>query len=372
MSLKPKLPPFKKTLTKLKRRLLSHPRAIRTILIISFLALIIFTATKTLTPLINLETPTQFISAFLKPASHLRQTHNRTNFILLGIGGAAHEAGDLTDTIIFVSLNLETGDTLLLPLPRDLWVSSLRAKLNTAYHYGKEKKPSTGGLILAKAAVGEILDQPVHYAVVVNFDAFQDLVDLVGGVQINVPRTFDDYYYPIPGMEDAQPEELRYQHLHFDAGPQHMNGTTALKFARSRHSQDQQEGTDFARSQRQQLVILSLKDKLLSPKFLLKPKNIQSLISIADQHLQTDLSPSSYPALARLALKFDSEKLRTSQLSSSTPESPNPQALLINPPISSDHDDQWVLVPQDEDWSQIHAFVECLLYSQTDCQENAK
>jgi LCP family protein required for cell wall assembly len=371
---KPKFTQLQKTLTKLRRQLLSHPKIIRAVIIVAVLLTLIFTASKTLPSLTILETPSQHLFAFLNPDQHLRHTHHRTNFILLGIGGAAHEAGDLTDTIIFVSIDLETKDTLLLPLPRDLWVSSLRAKLNTAYHYGEEQKPGTGGLILTKAAVGEILDQPIHYAALINFDGLKNLVDLAGGIDINIPHTFDDYYYPIPGMEEAEPEELRYEHLHFDAGLQHLDGTTALKFVRSRHSQDPEEGTDFARQRRQQLVILALKDRLLTPKFLLKSSNIKALKSLSDRYLITDFPNSSAGALLHLALQFNTQNLRTAQIPASTPESPNSQALLINPSISKEYDNQWVLVPQDQDWTQVHTFIECLLYQpiKSDCNQIKK
>jgi LCP family protein required for cell wall assembly len=363
---------LQKTLTKLKRQLLSHPHLVRILLAITLFTGIVFIIIKTIPPRIPFTPTTQFVSSFLHPDRYLHQTHNRTNFILLGVGGAAHEAGDLTDTIIFGSMDTQTGDLLLLPIPRDLWVSSLQAKINTAYHYGELKRPGSGGLILAKAAVGEILDQPVHYAALIDFTGFQQLVDLVGGVDVNVPHTFDDYHYPIPGMETAEPESARYEHLHFDAGSTHLDGTTALKFVRSRHSEDPQEGTDIARQARQQLVITALKDKLLQPRFLLNTSNLKNITSLADQYLTTDFPSESYGALARLLLKFKSTRLRTAQLSVSLPETPNDQSLLVNPPISKEFNNQWVLTPRDDDWTAIHTFTSCILYSQTqnDCHQN--
>ena len=88
--------------------------------------------------------------------SSLPQHSGRTNFLLLGVGGDGHEGPDLADTIILVSIKPDTGETVLISLPRDLWVPSLRAKINSAYHYGFTKEGTKGGLLLAKSAVSEI------------------------------------------------------------------------------------------------------------------------------------------------------------------------------------------------------------------------
>lgn len=262
------------------------------------------------------------------PEDILRAASGRTNFLILGMGGAGHEAADLTDTIMFISLNPLTKDTVLLSIPRDLWVASLRAKINTAYHYG--------GLTAAKTAVTAILGQPVHYAVTLDFAGFTEVIDLVGGIDITVPAAFDDFQYPVPGQETAPPAD-RYEHLHFAAGPQRLDGTTALKYVRSRNAQGDQ-GSDFARSRRQQQVISAFKDKLFSAQTLLNPTRLLELKRTLSASLIHDLSDAEILALAKLAIGFSTASIRSGNL----------DALLYHPPISPRYDSQWVLIPRDD------------------------
>jgi len=276
-------------------------------------------------------------STLVKPAPDiLRHSQGRTNFLLLGMGGAGHEAATLTDTIMFASLDLQTKDTVILSIPRDLWVPSLRAKINTAYYYG--------GLPAAKTAVTEILGQPVHYAITLDFAGFVKAIDLVGGVDITVPQTFDDFKYPIPGQENVLPEPDRYEHLHFDAGPQHLDGTTALKYVRSRNAPSEQ-GTDFARSRRQQQILSAFKDKIFSTQVLLNPVRLLELKRTLSDSLIHDLSDAEILALAKLAVGFSIHSLRSGLLDTGDASS---EGLLVHPPVSARYDHQWVLIPQND------------------------
>ncbi|HUS59821.1 MAG TPA: LCP family protein [Nevskiaceae bacterium] len=287
-----------------------------------------------------------------------KAAQERTNILILGMGGEDNKVKDLTDTIIFLSLNLKTSKTLMLSLPRDIWIPSMRAKINTAYHYGEEKKLG-GGLILAKAAVSEILGQPIHYAVGLDFGGFVKAVDVLGGVEIEVERSFDDYRYPIPGKEDddcgGDPEfACRYEHLHFKAGWQTMDGQRALKYVRSRNAEGE-EGTDFARSRRQQRLLLAVRNKIFSAKTIFRPGKLTELIKVLKQSIKTDITPNDYPGLAKLALKFKPEKMRTEVLD-----------FLINPPLSATYDFHWVLVPPTSSWQEVHDYALCLL-EEKDC-----
>ncbi|MFH0852066.1 MAG: LCP family protein, partial [bacterium] len=121
------------------------------------------------------------LTAIVNPAiTRLNSFRGRTNILLLGVGGGDHPGADLTDSIMLISVNLVTSDTVLISLPRDIWVESLSAKLNTAYHYG-ETKEAGGGLVLAKSAVSEIINQPVHYAALLDFSGFEKAIDVGGG-----------------------------------------------------------------------------------------------------------------------------------------------------------------------------------------------
>src|SRR5205814_7952897 len=98
-------------------------------------------------------------------------TENRVNVLLLGIGGGTHEGPDLTDTIIFVSIDPNTKKITMVTIPRDLWVPELRAKINTAYTFGEEKQKG-GGLVLTKATIGKVLNQQPDYAIKIDFSGF--------------------------------------------------------------------------------------------------------------------------------------------------------------------------------------------------------
>ncbi len=251
--------------------------------------------------------------------------------VLLGYGGGGHSGGRLTDTIITVFIDRDRQRITLLSLPRDLWVSlptqpdqETGWKLNAAYAIGSDDqryplKPAqytgpAGGGELAKFAIEKILGIPVKYFVALDFDGFVRSVDVLGGVEINVTRTFTDPLYPIEGQEEntcgKSPEELatieattsaeqaeklfacRYEILHFERGPQLMSGDTALKYVRSRHSPE--AGNDFSRSQRQRELLVAVKNKVLSIGFL--PKAITFVNTLAG-HLQTDLQIEDFQRL---------------------------------------------------------------------------
>lgn len=289
--------------------------------------------------------------------SRLESFRGRTNFLLLGVGGTGHEGGDLTDSIMLVSVNLTSADTVIFSLPRDIWVESLQAKLNTAYHYG-EAKQTGGGLILAQAAVGEIINQPVHYALVLDFSGFEKAIDILGGIEVDVPRGFVDRQYPIPGRENAEPESARYETVEFARGRQVFDGATALKYVRSRHAEGE-EGTDYARAQRQQRVILAFKDRVLAASTWLNPGKIKRLKAALVSSVKTDLPAEVYPDLVKLGIKIDQSQIRTGVLDQGSSAEDIPP-LLYNPPVS--RYGQWVLLPAGDDWAKVYQYVEEILY----------
>jgi len=273
----------------------------------------------------------------------------RLNFLILGIAGENHEGKDLTDSIIFASLDSKTGGALFLSVPRDIWIPKWRAKLNSIYHYK--------GLEETKKTVGEILGQEVNYGIVIDFEVFKKTIDVLGGITVEVERSFDDFKYPIPGKENdlcgGDPEyKCRWEHIHFEAGKQEMNGETALKFVRSRNATGE-EGTDFARAARQQKVILAIKNKILSPRFFLTPGKPLQLIKLVSLNIQTDIPKEKYWELAKIALRFRSKNLKMEVLNNN---------YLINPQTAKEkYDNQWVLVPKSGNWSEIQEYVKKFL-----------
>lgn len=232
----------------------------------------------------------------------LKSTDSRTNLLILGIGGGTHPGADLTDTILVVSLDVSRRTMAMVSIPRDIWSDTLQDKVNSAYHYGEEKMGG-GGLILSKAIVEEVTGLPIHYSLVIDFSGFRDMIDIVGGVNVTVPIAFTDPEFPVEGKEDDMCDGdptfgCRYQALHFDAGTQLMDGERALMYARSRHAEGQ-EGSDFARSRRQQDVLVALKGKLSNPSSWFPPTRTVQLLSVLDQATDTDLNIGEFLTIGK-------------------------------------------------------------------------
>ena len=303
--------------------------------------------------------PTDLLNLFSDNKQELNSQAGVTNFLLLGIRGEGSDSPNLTDTMIFASYNKQKNVLTQIGIPRDIWVPSIRDKINTAYHYGELASPS-GGVTLVEASIFEIIGQPINYTAVINFSFFKQVIDLVGGVDINVSPAFVDKEFPIPGKENAIPVSSRFETISFSEGINHLDGETALKFVRSRHSPDEQ-GTDFARSKRQQQLISALKDKLINTNFFLNDQKVSSLIDITKNNLITNLPPSHYPTIARIALGLNNESIRSAILDTK-PDS-NGISILENPKISKTYDNKWVLIPKDNNWKALKQYVENILAS---------
>lgn len=304
--------------------------------------------------------PGEVYSAVFKNENDLKQKDGRINILLLGVGDENHDGPNLTDTMILVSLDPEKKDIFTLSLPRDIWSDELKDKINSAYAYGEDKKKG-GGIILSKAVASEITDLPVHYVIKINFSAFEKLINLLGGIDVNVENSFTDEKFPIPGKENENcPEDdkefkCRYTAVHFEKGLTHMDGATALNFVRSRFAEGA-EGTDFARSRRQLNALTAIKSKVFSIKTLTDEKLISDLISTVMKNIETDISREEAVIFAKTALKFKDAQIRHGVLDWGDPIN-NKQGLLINPPLSEEYKYAWVLIPRNKSWKEIHDYI---------------
>lgn len=326
------------------------------LIILSLLVLLLFLGflkIKTFLVSINI-VPKHVVALFQDPMDHFDHSNQRTNFLLLGIKGENDsDVPDLADTIIVASYNHSTKQITIISIPRDLWIDSLKTKINAVYHYGQKREPPMG-LNLIQASVQETLGLPIHYTVVVNFNSFTEVIDLLGGVEVNVETSFTDSLFPIPGKEDVYPIEDRYETIHFDQGPQMMDGQTALKFVRSRHAEGD-EGTDFARNSRQQLVIKALRQQLLSTNVILNKSVRTQLLDIIQQNLNTNLTVDDYPSLVNLLIS--SRKNQFSSISLSTEATITDIAILENPPGYL-YQNQWVLIAKDNNWEALKQYIQ--------------
>lgn len=325
----------------------------------------------------------------------LQSTNGRVNVLILGIGGKGHEGPDLTDTLILASIDKNAKDVALVSIPRDLWVPTDSVKINHVYAYGEE----AGGQGLESAAntVEELLGIPVHYAFRIDFNGFTKAVDLVGGLDINVETAFVDPKYPLAGKEDdlcdltietedrngvevqvvkdatgsaiplAEIDEkndpflCRYETLTFKKGPTTMDGTTTLKFVRSRHGTNG-EGSDFARSARQQKVILAFREKVLSQETLLNPAKILDLIATFGSSIDTNISDEQIPLFAKMVPKISGEKIRRIVLDTTRPQS------VLEFGLPQNHGGQSVVVPKNNNWEELKIYLNREIYPQTESQ----
>lgn len=274
------------------------------IIIIAFLVSIISAALSMSLLFTSSRRPLAKTSAIWEKAQSYIQTgpeKTAFNILLLGYGGGNHSGGGLSDALVLANINTTTKKVNMIAIPRDIWVelpvrSDLKEshKINAAFAIGNddqgyplkepEYKGGDGGGKMAKYAVEKVTGLTVDYYAAVDFGSFERAIDALGGVTVDVPVAFDDYYYPVKGLENElcgmTPERIaeihslysgfelekqfkcRYEQLHFEKGEQKMDGVTALKFIRSRHSD--QHGGDFARGQRQQAVLTGVRNKLLS------------------------------------------------------------------------------------------------------------
>ncbi|HSX48291.1 MAG TPA: LCP family protein [Candidatus Nanoarchaeia archaeon] len=223
----------------------------------------------------------------------------RVNILVMGIGGAGHDGGNLSDTMVVVSIDPRTKDVAMLSLPRDLYVPIPgygTTKINAANAYGEAYKYPGGGGALAKTTVSKVLDIPIHYYIRVDFGAFKQAVDSVGGVDINVAQSLYDPEYP---CDNNQARECGFS---LSAGQKHMDGTLALKYVRCRKGNC---GNDFGRAARQQQVMLALREKALSLQTLSNPAKLSGLIDAIGDHVKTDLQPNEIKKLAEIARQIN-------------------------------------------------------------------
>ncbi|MCD4760647.1 LCP family protein [bacterium] len=235
------------------------------------------------------------------------EKEDRINFVLLGMGGAGHAGPYLTDTIIIASFKPSTKEAAIFSLPRDMIVPLNRGdyrKINSIYTIG-ELQDDRGGGQLMKDIISETFDIPIHYFAAVDFNGFIEMIDAIGGIKVDVKRSFIDYEFPT--YDD------KWQTVSFEAGEQKMDGITALRFSRSRHGNNG-EGSDFARIKRQQTVLLAAKDKMTSFNTLINPKKITSLFSLFNKYTKTDLEPWEAVKLVHLAKGMNTQQVVTQSI----------------------------------------------------------
>jgi LCP family protein required for cell wall assembly len=218
----------------------------------------------------------------------------RLNVLLLGIDSRGDSSQTQnTDTMIVLSLDPVNKTAAMLSIPRDTYIDRPGVfvdKINAAYAFG--------GPDLSRRVVEDLLGIRVNAYALVDFDAFTRIVDAVGGVVIDVKRPVRDEAYPTP--------DYGIERLDITAGPQLMDGSTALRFARSRH-----DANDYSRAQRQQLVLSALRTRLTDGEFL---GGLPRLVDRVGSAVQTNFDPANVLPLAQFGSGIDGEAIRSEVL----------------------------------------------------------
>jgi len=334
----------------------------------------------------------------------IREEKNQFNFLIFGYGGGKHEGTYLTDTIMIFHVDIKNKKAALISLPRDLWVplpkkdgSKFFSKINAIYQMElfPESYPQINNKFLGKKddaaltkfIVSKIFSIPIDYYVAVDFEGFKKAIDILGGIDVNVEKSFTDPAYPIDGKEndlcDEETEKMfkeveqflkpgynpedkerllkenpkldeflknatespnlafpcRYETLFFKKGKTHMNGETALKYARSRHSLE--DGSDFSRAHRQHLLLEAVKNKILSLNLITKAPN---LLDQLGDHFKTDFPLSDLAKFSKEVLNIKNYQFFNYILSNKN---------FLQDSISDDG--QYILIPKDGEnsWNEI-------------------
>jgi len=223
----------------------------------------------------------------------------RINILLLGIAGEKNPGKNLTDTIMIMSISTDSKKVALLSLPRDLYANvpdtNRWTKINSIYQYGSGNNI---GIELIKKSVENITDLKIHYFLVMDFEGFKKIIDDIGGINVSVEKDIYDSRYPGPNYS--------YETFEIKKGLHKMNGETALKYARERHSDS--EG-DFGRAKRQQKVIQSFKNKVFSLKTFLNVFTFNKLLNTLEENIKTNIRLDEIESFIDLSRKVDSQNI---------------------------------------------------------------
>ncbi|HUZ88415.1 MAG TPA: LCP family protein [Candidatus Acidoferrales bacterium] len=262
------------------------------------------------------------------------QHGQRVNLLLLGYGGAENDAPWLTDSIMVLSIDPSTHRAVEVSIPRDLMVPidafsdhrSFSDKINVAYAVGMDDADWAGKSSQFRAATspdagGRLAEQTVTNLTGLHFDgfvgvdflAFRDLVNALGGVQICLSGPLDDYQYP--NYKDGYVKGG----IHFPSGCQQVNGEQALELARSRHATESAAATDFARAARQRQLLDAIRRKAAS---LGAIRRAPALMSALQKNFITDLGLADLNALYSYSSKLSAASIASAALTDSNLTAP--------------------------------------------------
>lgn len=305
------------------------------------------------------------------------EKEGRINILLLGMRGEnVPGGGTLADTIMVLSIKPNDNKASFLSIPRDLYVDNpnlgAKSKINAVYAYGQQDGKNNG-ISSMKEVVGKIVGQEIHYAVVINFKGFTDLVDAIGGIEITLDKPFEEamqfdeervcdsytftkptgkYEYKYHTRKDGSKYVAATYKLctnpnvecggdfKLPAGTQTLNGEKALCYARSRKT-----SSDFERARRQQMIIQEIKEKAVSIGTLADFEKTNAVMNALGDNLKTDLQLWEMKRLYEMEKNMQNPEIIQKVLENSS------EGLLYNPPETKEAG--YILLPIGDNYQAI-------------------
>lgn len=281
------------------------------------------------------------------------QENGRVNILLLGAAGEKKPGGNLTDTVMILSIDTKNKKVAMLSLPRDFYVqipnSNSFTKINSLYKIGINQN---NGADLIKEAVEKITDLKINYFIAVDFEAFEKIIDNIGGVNIVAERDIYDPRYPGPNYS--------YETFSLTKGHHLLDGATTLKYVRERH--DDPEG-DFGRAKRQQQVIQSTKNKLFSMQTLFNVVGLSKILTTLSDNIKTDIGLEDIDQFIKLSKAVDTQNINNVVVDAWKPDS-----LLKVSHVMLGNDRAFILVPRVGNYSEIQELAQNI-FDQTEIKK---
>lgn len=281
----------------------------------------------------------------------------RVNVLILGIDGGGRSGSDMTDSMVILSVDPVNSTASLVHIPHDLWVkmpvnyNAANQKISAVYSNGKYKAAGRtdttnnnqdaieAGFAAADQSVKEVTGLTMNYHVLVDYDAFRQAIDTIGGVDMTVIEPLID---PTMAWENGGNPTL------VPAGNQLMDSHRALLYARSAATT-----SDHSRGERQRNLMLALKSKLLTPETYSSPAKIQGLLDAFGDNVVTDFTPQAAMRLAAILQNIRDDEIASLNLTQS------PHDIVVADKAREGYKEVPMIRPRVgmHNYSEIHAFI---------------
>jgi LCP family protein required for cell wall assembly len=291
----------------------------------------------------------------------VEQQDGRVTFLILGtdeLAGRPVNADDgniLTDSIMLASFDIKQLRLTQISFPRDLWIDRYKTRINALYFYGHDKDPQKP-TAFPKQVVEEITGVSIQHVVVLNLETVAKVIDALGGIDVQIDRSFTDEQFPRAGVDvtTVHDPKFLYETVSFTQGVERMNGARALVFIRSRHSKDLIEGSDEARIQRQQKVIQAMMARVMSPGIVKDPAKLGALYRLYSTTFSSAIPFNQVVAIGHALVQQgleSKEGLSTLQIKKATLSirENGHDGVLIHPDPRK-YAGQWLYIPVDPSW----------------------